>query len=145
MATGMGPVRIGMTLAEAEEVVGDMAHVRSEKAVGSCQYVAPRNGPEGVKFMAVDDRIVRIDVAAKGSSTPAGAGVGDSQDEIMAMFPGKIDTTQSYCNRGDQLLTFVPQDPAQQQFRVIFETNGSEVTGYRAGQLPEVGFGAGCL
>lgn len=144
VATGMGPVRIGMTLAEAEEVAGDMVPVRSEKVVGSCQYVAPEDGPKGVKFMAVDGRIARIDVATKANATPSGASIGDSQDEVIAMFPGQIDTSQRYRN-GDQLLTFVPQDPAQQQFRVIFETDGSKVTGYRAGQLPAVEFEAGCL
>ena len=41
-------------------------------------------------------------------------------------------------------LTYVPKDKSDRNYRVVFETDGKRVLGFRAGKLPEVEFVEGC-
>ena len=54
---GLGPVRVGMTPAEATAAAGVPIVVPPDAA--SCSYASVEGGPEGVLFMVVDGRIAR--------------------------------------------------------------------------------------
>ena len=62
--------------------------------------------------------------------------------EIKTLFPDQIEVQLHKYVDGGHYLVFVPRDPADH--RVIFETDGEVVTGYRAGILPEVEWVEGC-
>ncbi|WP_267871531.1 hypothetical protein [Nostoc sp. CHAB 5715] len=41
-------------------------------------------------------------------------------------------------------VSIIPKDRANQNYRVVFETDGKRVTQFRSGKLPEVEFVEGC-
>ena len=142
---GIGKIRLGMTVAEASLAAGVPLIARGEAAPGSsCRYVAPSE-PEGLSFMLDGDRIVRIDVTSKSRVTSlSGAKIGDTEAQIKSLYPGQIEVTpHKYLSNG-HYLTFVPKDPQDQANRLIFETDGSRVTAFRSGKLPEVSWVEGC-
>jgi hypothetical protein len=140
---GLGPVRVGMTLAEATAAAGIPVVASADTA--ECTYATAQGGPEGVNFMVVDRKIARIDVrGASPVKTRSGAGVGDTEAQVQALYPPLEVSDHKYVP-GGHYLTFVPDDPADADFRLIFETDASsKVTAIRSGRLPEVAYVEGC-
>jgi hypothetical protein len=99
----------------------------------------------GVSFMVENDRIVRIEVS-DGSpvTTRSGAGIGISQSSLEAMFPGQIEAAPDFVVDGTAV-QFVPADDADAQYRVVFVLEDGVVSQFRAGVLPAVGYGEGCV
>ena len=140
-ATGIGPVRIGMTLEEANEVLGGRL-TPPEQLEPACDYVAPKNLPADVAFMIVEDRVARVDVRDSTVPTEAGARVGDSEARIQSLYPGLVAVEpHKYVERGHYLIVAAPGDTIHE---LLFETDGRTVTEYRAGRRPEVGWVEGC-
>ncbi len=139
---GVGPVRVGMTLAEATAAAGMPVVAAADTA--ECTYATAQGGPEGLLFMLVDRRIVRVDVRAPSPvTTRSGAGVGDTEAQVQALYPPLEVSAHKYVP-GGHYLTFVPDDPADADRRLIFETDGATVTQFRSGRLPEVAYVEGC-
>lgn len=152
---GIGPVKIGMNLPEAAAA----AHTRLSVAyAGSdgCYYLSTEGELKGVSFMVTKDDvksrlkyvtsdvIARIDVDNPKITTVSGAKVGDTEAQIKSLYPGQIQLTpHEYTSKG-HYLTFVPKNKAEQNYRIIFETDGQRVTRYRAGKLPEIEYIEGC-
>ena len=134
--TGIGPVRIGMTVAEAGQALQDVL-VGVNQASG-CYFVRPSRGLSGISFMVADGRIVRVDVENPSIATVTGARVGDSEERIKRLYPQVEIAPHKYTN--GHYLTVLPGG----NYRIIFETDGLKVTRYRAGRLPEVGWVEGC-
>ncbi len=138
---GLGDVRVGMTVEEAAAAAG--LELTGEPDVDpDCYFVMPL-GLDGVAFMVADGTVARIDVAAGPITTRSGAGIGSTEDEIKDLFPGQIEVSDHAYVDGNYL-TFVPVDEGDDQFRVVFETDGEVVTQFRAGRLPEVEYIEGC-
>jgi len=135
---GLGPVKIGMTVEEATLAAG---RAMEGPPAPDCYYVEPA-GLDGVGFMITNERIARVDITAGPISTRSGARIGMTELEITTLFPGQIEEQPHKYVDGGHYLVFVPNDPADH--RVIFETDGEVVTGYRAGILPEVEWVEGC-
>jgi hypothetical protein len=131
-----------MTPAEATAAAGISISASQEAA--ECTYATVVGGPAGVGYMLVNGHIARVDVRADSQvKTLSGAGIGDTEAEVKALYPGIQSSPHKYVPTG-HYLTLVPSSPADQDFRVIFETDGTKVTAFRAGKLPEVGFIEGC-
>jgi hypothetical protein len=139
---GLGPVRIGMTPAEATAAAGIPITAPTESP--ECTYAKVEGGPAGVDFMLVGGRIVRVDVH-NGSpvKTRSGAGIGDTEAQVQATYPGIEVSAHKYVPAG-RYLTLVPTSAADQNYRLIFATDGTQVTAFHSGQLPEVGYIEGC-
>ena len=142
---GLGPIQVGMTLAEASKAaeiafvpVGDSASV-------SCRYFQPHEGPEGIGFMVVNGQIIRIDIwPGSVITTLSGAGIDSTEAEIEALYPGQIEIS-SHKYTGGQYLTFIPEDAGAKLYRLVFETDAEgRVTQFRAGQFPAVTWVEGC-
>lgn len=143
--TGLGPIRIGMTVAEAEEVSG-VTLVSSTRQDKSCRYYEPEDGPGGISFMAVDDRIIRIDVWSESDvNTLSGARIGSTEADLNALYPGQIEVTPNPFTQG-KYLTYVPEaGSGDALYRLVFETNSrGKVTQFRTGQFPAVTWPKGC-
>jgi hypothetical protein len=143
---GIQPIRIGMTVIEATKAVGLPARTDGDVASQGCFYYKFQGGAPGLSMMVIGDRIVRVDIG-QGSkiTTRSGAGIGSTEDQIKALYPGQIEVTPHPYVKGGHYLTFVPKSVADSKYRIIFETDTrGKVTEFRAGQIPEVGAIEGC-
>ena len=139
---GIGPVRIGMTLAEAGDALGTTLSPQVLEP-GDCSYATAEALPHGVSLMVVGDVIARLDVERGDVETAAGARIGQPEEGVLELYAGRVRVEpHKYTGPdGHYLIVDTPDDP---RHRIIFETDGARVTSYRAGQLPQVGWVEGC-
>ncbi len=151
----IGPVKVGMNLPEAAAAANVKLYVSSAGS-DSCYYLEGEGSLEGVGFMITKDEvksrqqyvtsdiIARIDIHTPQITTVSGAKIGDTEARIKSLYPGKIEVTQHAYNPKGHYLTFVPRSKAEQNYRVVFETDGQRVITYRSGKIPEVEYVEGC-
>lgn len=143
--TSLGPVRVGMTPEEASRAAGTKIVEWGTNPERYCLYYRPQGEPKDVSFMVVEGRIARIDIDTRSMTTLGGAKIGDSEARIRELYPGQIKSEPHEYVPGGKYLIFVPQDPSQSNYRVVFETDASGiVTRFRSGKLPEVKYVEGC-
>lgn len=130
---GLGEVRIGMTVGEAEVASGRLMDAAPGVEESPCYEVTARDLP-GVRFVVVEGRIRVVDVRDSTFATSSGARVGMTADEIRELFGERIDETPV---EGASALTFVPSD-ADDPARVVFFTDGTAVTRMLSGVVPNV-------
>jgi hypothetical protein len=152
----IGAIKIGMNLPEAALAVKNRLYV-SYAGNDSCYYLQTDGELKGVSFMVTKDEvksrqkyitsdtIARIDIDNPKITTISGAKIGDTEARIKSLYPGKIKVSQHPYDRNGHYLTYIPQDKNDKNYRVIFETDGQQVTRYRVGKLPEVGYIEGCV
>lgn len=143
--TGLGSVQVGMTVSEASAVAGVPLVSKGETVEEGCRYYEPAGALQDVGFMVTGDRIARVDILSESPiKTRSGLGNGSTKAQIQAAFPGQIEGQPHEYTDG-QYLIFVPKDKADQDYRIVFETdNQGRVLQYRAGKLPEVLYPEGC-
>ena len=142
---GIGSIRVGMTLQEAANATGLTMATRGTYGHESCDYYEAIGSPSGISFMVSYGRIVRVDIDNPAIKTPSGAGIGTSLDQIKALYPGKIKESDHQYVTGGKYLRFVPEDAADQKYRILFETDEEgQVTRFRSGFEDEVGYVEGC-
>lgn len=134
-ASGIAPLRTGMTVAQAASRVGG-GFAAPAGYSGGCGYAVLRNAPPGLAVMLEDGKIARFEVRSGGIATAAGARIGDSEARVVSLYPGRVTSTpHKYVQGGHYLTVTSPGDAAN---RIVFETDGSKVTEYRAGRTPAV-------
>ena len=137
---GAGPVRVGMSLAELMPYLAPGADTAS---IGDgCDYVSVAGAPDGLGFMVEGRRLVRVEVRSGPTPTAEGARVGDSEQHILQLYPDARRMPHKYTD-GHYLIA-LPDAPADTVSRYVFETDGSRVTTYRAGEYPPVEYVEGC-
>lgn len=140
---GLGPVRIGMTVEEAERVSG-VTLVPDDFGDATCRYHTPDRGPDGVGFMVSDGEIVRVDIFDGPITTLSGYGIGSTKQELTDAFSQRIEAGPHPYTDGEYV-AFVPVDELDADKRVIWETDiDGVVTAMRAGRVPFVEFIEGC-
>lgn len=76
--------------------------------------------------MITKGRIARIDISDKRITTIKGAKIGDTEDRIISLYPGPIQITKTPLTArlegNPKILTFVPKDAADKNYRIIFQT-----------------------
>lgn len=132
-----GPVAFGSTLAEAQ-AVSRVPWTKTSELDG-CSYYVAEGLPQGVSFMVIDGVVVRVDIDTPSVRTKSGFGVGTSEADILRLFPTAAVTPHEYTDGHYVTIT----DSASGN-KVVFETDGSTVTTYRAGRTPEVEYVEGC-
>ncbi len=132
---GIDAVTFGMTLARAESAVAG-SFVAVDVANQECYLVRPAGGPNGVLLTVTAGTVERVDITNPDITTRSGAGVGMSEDGLYSLFGDNLTTESS--DTGGNRVVFTPSDAADAEFRVIFETDGSVVTSFRSGRLPQV-------
>ena len=136
-ARGLGPVRVGMTVAEASGVLG--MPLTGADAAGECIFVRPSRDLAGVMFMVANGTIARVDVSAGDVATAEGVRVGDSSESVRELYAGRV-TASPHKYTDGEYLTIAPDA----QHRIVFEIDRQQVTRYRGGRLPEVEWVEGC-
>jgi hypothetical protein len=142
---GIGAVKVGMNVPQAAQAANTKLVVEYFPDSYSCYYLQAEGKLEGVGLMVTDNRISRIDIDNPKITTISGAKVGDTEQKIKSLYPGQIQVTRHKYLLSGHYLTLIPKDPADKNFRVIFETDGKKVIRYRAGKLPEVEYVERCL
>lgn len=141
-ADGVGPVRVGMTVAEADQALS--GGLDSTTGLEACDYVRPKQGPEGVSLMVENGRIVRVDVVDSARvSTVAGVLPGESEARVREAYPTVRVQPHKYDERGHYMIV-IPGAPADTLHRIVFETDGARVTSMRGGLFPAVEYVEGC-
>lgn len=140
---GLGQIQIGMTLAEAVNMglLNERPDMKS-----ACDFVFPAVGagiPFGVNVMVVKGKVARIDVDTGTVTTEDGAKIGDSEDKIKGIYGDELRITPHKYIEGGHYLT-VMGDSASAGKAMVFETDGKQVTMFRAGRIPEVEWVEGC-
>ncbi len=131
---GIDRVTFGMSVVEAERALGtDLVEV-VEGAPSECFQVRPIGGPAGVELTVNGGTIERVDISTDIITTKSGAGLGDTEDDLFALFPDNLSSAPR--EGGGTTVTFTPSDAAEAAFRVIFETDGDVVTSFRSGRVP---------
>jgi hypothetical protein len=133
---GVGDVTFGMTREDAEAAVGG-AFEDQGPGTPACT-VASVAGQTGRTYVVVNGRVERIDVTSEQVATRSGARIGTTEEQLRSLFGDQLDEEDRTDGRAGSLLVFVPRDATDAQFRIVFETDGSRVTGMRAGRLPYV-------
>lgn len=107
----------------------------------SCFYVFPGGKLGPISFMVFGDRIARVDITGPGPLTAVGVGVGSSEADVLEAYAGRVTlSAHKYTGPEGHYLTV----ELREEFAIVFETDGTRVTRYRAGRRPEVGWVEGC-
>ncbi len=130
---GIDRVMFGMTLHDAQVAAG--SRFTPITPVGHCFLVVPEAGQAGLTFWVVSGTVERVDVDTRTITTRSGAGIGDTEDRIREMFGERIHTTTLPDGSGN-LLAYIPKDVADATYRVMFLSNGLQITRMWAGRLP---------
>ena len=148
---GLGAVKIGMTLPQAERALGAKLLARGQDPYDddSCWYSSRVDKAEpGIHYMMDHDKIVRIDVfASKGTGVPAtrsdtGFAIGASQAAIIARYGKAVQKSiHPYLGTEGSYLRVASPD---HKSALLFETAAGKVTSLRAGTVPAVDFIEGC-
>ncbi len=130
---GIDRIMFGMTLHDAQVAAG--SQFTPITPVGHCFLVVPEAGQAGLTFWVVAGTVERVDVDTRTITTRSGAGIGDTEDRIREMFGERIHTTALPDGSGN-LLAYIPKDVADATYRVMFVSNGLQITRMWAGRLP---------
>jgi hypothetical protein len=140
---GVGPVQVGMTLAEAAAALG--APLRDLGApTKACTLYGPERGFDGLSFLVAEGIVARADVTAGSTTTDEGVTIGQTEAEAQRRYGNRLRVTPHDFSIGGHYLTLVPTDRADAGYRLVLETDGVRVTSMRAGRLPEVEYTEGC-
>jgi len=138
----VGPVRIGMTAAEARASVGDSMEA-SDTTDASCRYIRPATLPPGVGIMVENDTVVRVDIDSGTVATEVGARVGDTEQRVLSLYQGQV-RVQPHKYTGPTGHYLVVTPPGDSLHRIIFETDGAHITTFRVGRRPAVEYVERC-
>jgi hypothetical protein len=140
--TGVGGVRAGMTVAEAEQALGTTLVARGG-ATGNCSYVFVEGRTE-LALMVIDGRIARADIQEGPLPTTEGARIGDSEERIRTLYHHRVEVQPHKYTDGHYLIVRPEGAAPDSNYRIIFETDGQKVLRYRTGRMPEVRWVEGC-
>lgn len=138
---GVGPVQIGMTTAQVQSALGKTIAIPVGVEVAACRVARWEGAPPGLTLMFEGGRVVRVDVDSASASTAAGAKVGDPETRIGELYAGRVQTTPHKYDPNGHYLTVTP---AGSDRLIVFETDGKQVTRFRAGQRPQVEYVERC-
>lgn len=142
--TGYGPVRAGMTVAEARAVLGASLESPREPECDHITWLSRKAGAQpSALLMVVKGQIARVEVNDTSIITSVGVRVGDSEERVRTLYSGRVRVEPHKYSDGRYLI--VPAGTgADSVMRLVFETEKGRVTRFRSGRYPEVQWVEGC-
>jgi hypothetical protein len=136
---GVGPVKIGMTLAQLSAALHqDLAD--DEKDEHGCFYI-DAHAHDHVGFMIIDGHVMRVDVGAPGVKTVEGIQVGDSEARARQVYGPKMKVIgHQYIDTGHYLTV----RSADGRYGIRFETDKGKIIEYYAGTYEAIQYVEGC-
>jgi hypothetical protein len=136
---GVGPVKIGMTLAQLSAALHQEL-AADERDEQGCFYINAR-GHDHVSFMIIDGHVQRVEVGAPGIKTTTGLQVGDSEARAREAYGSRMKVTgHQYIDTG-HYLTIRSSDG---HYGVRFETDKGKIIGFYAGTYDAIQYVEGC-
>lgn len=141
----LGPVRIGMSVAEASEAAGlELRRDLGRASTDTCYHMNAGPTMRGVSFTVVNDLIRRINIDPPSPvATRSGVGIGTTAGDLREVYSDNIQRADSAA-AGGQGWAFVPNDEFDADFRIYFEIEAGSVARYRLGSRPSVDSPSGC-
>ncbi len=139
---GLGQIQIGMTLDDAVNM-GLLNENPNMNARCDFVYPAVGSGIPDVGVMVVRGKIARIDVDTGSVTTEDGVKIGDTEDKVKSVYGDDVTIEPHKYITGGHYMT-VMGDSASAGKALVFETDGTRVSNFRAGRLPEVKWVEGC-
>lgn len=140
----VGPLRIGMSLAQVNQALGThlaAPEVPDADPSGRCVYLEPPRNP-AIGLMLIDGRLARIDIVKKGIDVTTGIAVGDSTAAVVAAYGSRITTEpDAYYPRRGRYLTVLS---ASGRYGMRFVILDGRVTAYYSGTSEALRFVEGC-
>lgn len=148
MPDSFGPIPLGVPVEQAAAALGD--HIPANFSISDeCAQGRALSMPIGTSLMIIRDsvtapaRVDRVDIDSVGIKTREGAGVGDSEQQVLSLYEGRIRVEpHKYTGPVGHYLTVT--SPRDSSFLIIFETDGAKVLSIRAGRKPAVQYVEGC-
>ena len=137
---GLDTVTFGMTVAEAQQAAGTV--LVPAGPTGRCYHVVPHDAPEGIVFLVHEGTIERVDINSGPITTRSGVGVGSAETMVTDLFGDSIERQVRVDGTVD--LVFVPSDPGDRDFRVVFNVSEGQVRAFKSGRVPQVMGDTGC-
>ena len=149
---GYGPVKVGMTLAQAEKALGVKLNMYwseegDPKSCGTGVRADKRNGD--VYYMLEGGHVVRVEVVTPDTGTTTkppirtakGIRLGSTEAEVKRAYPGVKVEPHPYLGPAGHTIAVKSADG---KTGIIFDTDGKTVIEMRAGVYPQVGYIEGC-
>jgi hypothetical protein len=137
---GFGPVRIGMTEAQARAAVADLAIGTDREVDPNCYFLnSPRD--RSVSFMVERGRVVRTDIDDPHHWTLSGVHIGSTEREAQDAYRGRLRVERHKYDPTGHYLIF---ESADRTSALVLETDGTRVTSMRAGVKPAVEYVERC-
>jgi hypothetical protein len=149
---GLGPVKIGMTLAEVERALGTKLSMyylddTDPNACGTGNRADGKNAD--VYYLLEDGKLARIEIVTLDTGTPTvpairtakGIGLGSTEAQVKAAYPGVKVEPHPYLEDAGHYMVVKSADG---KTGIIFETDTKTVIEFRAGAYPQVGYIEGC-
>ena len=137
---GLDTVHFGMTVTQAQEAAGTV--LVPAGPTGACYHVVPFDAPEGIVFLVHQGTVERVDINSGPITTRSGVGVGSPESMVTDLFGDSIEREVRVDGTVD--LVFVPRDPGDQNYRVVFNISEGTVRALKSGRLPMVMLDTGC-
>jgi len=135
--SGLGPLKIGMTLAQAERATG--RRISPREGNGDCAYGVLHPVRLGVQMLTTRGRIAVVYVSRRGIATRSGARVRDTPRRLRAIYGPELVPVRQFYNppeRGYEI-----RDGNR---KVRFGVSEGRVTSISAGRKPEVDYLEAC-
>lgn len=142
-ANGYGPLRIGMTVANAATALKSPAPSMAGLDT-ACAYAHIDNAPSGMRIMVTGGTVARIEVDSSSIATGLGARVGDPESRIHELYGSRVTVQPHKYLPNGRYLIVSSIAVADSGLKLVFESDGTRVTKYRAGRMPEVEWVEGC-
>jgi len=107
--SGYGPVRTGMTVQQAEKVLGVRLMPVGEGVNAGCYHVSPEGMDESLMFMVENHRISRVSLyqSSKVIKTDRNIGIGDSERKVKKAYGSNLEVSpHQHGGDTDKYLTY---------------------------------------
>jgi hypothetical protein len=135
-----------MSLNEVRRALGDskaqLSGNEPDVPLRECAYLDSSKMPAGIALMFAGGRLVRIEVSDGPTKTATGIGIGDSEERIKRVYPGRIKVEPHVYVDDGHYLSYLPNDRAK--IGIVFETEGQKVASFRVGTLAAIALVEGC-
>jgi hypothetical protein len=138
---GIGPVKVGMNLAQLNTILHEKFAVPESKDEQACFYVDAAARPH-VSFMIVNGHLARIDVYGTGVPTTNGIQVGDPEERAKQVYGSRLTVKpHAYTGPEGHYLTIRSADG---HYGIRFETDNGKITIFYAGRFDAIQYIEGC-